>query len=306
VTDSECDSGACGLDGQCVAADQIVYVAPTGTDAGSCPQIAPCKTLGFASAKVIPTRSHLVLTAGSYLGPLSLRNIPQETVHGTGATVIGGNTGIEIFAIANSYRIVGVTFMGGGDLEEVNCVSPATMTFERTNFIGQAANTVLRVACDMILKGVVIRGNTGAGRPTSSVELVQGSLNATNLVITGNAPAIVVNGGISNIGFASIAGAEVDCNGGALTIHDSILWLWPSSAAVTGSSCTFVNSIVRGSTAPGTRDVDPLFTDPLIGDIHLKAGSPARDAADTGPPIDYEGDPRPRGAKFDLGADEAP
>ena len=53
-------------------------------------------------------------------------------------------------------------------------------------------------------------------------------------------------------------------------------------------------------------NVDPRFVDPVVRDYHLSAGSPARDAVNAGPATDFEGDPRPRGSRFDLGADEAP
>jgi hypothetical protein len=44
---------------------------------------------------------------------------------------------------------------------------------------------------------------------------------------------------------------------------------------------------------------------PANNDFHLGPNSPARDAVDAGPTLDFEGDPRPRGDRFDLGADEA-
>jgi hypothetical protein len=53
-------------------------------------------------------------------------------------------------------------------------------------------------------------------------------------------------------------------------------------------------------------NVDPKFVDAPNRDYHIAPTSPARDAVDTGPSTDFEGDPRPRGAKFDIGADEAP
>jgi hypothetical protein len=50
----------------------------------------------------------------------------------------------------------------------------------------------------------------------------------------------------------------------------------------------------------------PQFVDAASHDYHIASTSPARDAVDTGPAKDFEGDARPRGAKFDIGADEAP
>jgi len=50
---------------------------------------------------------------------------------------------------------------------------------------------------------------------------------------------------------------------------------------------------------------DPVFVNPTRGDYHLGSGSAAIDAGtDAGVTTDFEGDPRPLGAGFDIGFDE--
>jgi len=51
---------------------------------------------------------------------------------------------------------------------------------------------------------------------------------------------------------------------------------------------------------------DPQFVNPAHGDFHLQPGSPAVDAgsAADAPRVDLDGDPRPGGAGYDIGADE--
>ncbi len=60
---------------------------------------------------------------------------------------------------------------------------------------------------------------------------------------------------------------------------------------------------------PGTGEfhVDPLFVDPDNGDYHLSDDSPCIDSGtDAGVYDDFEGDIRPTGYGFDMGADESP
>jgi hypothetical protein len=98
----------------------------------------------------------------------------------------------------------------------------------------------------------------------------------------------------------------VSCNPN-LRVTSSIIWQQSCAGAAgdAAGACTFQSSIVANGPAPGITNVDPRFVNPLARDYHLQPSSPARDAVDTGPATDFEGDPRPRGARFDLGADEA-
>ena len=58
-----------------------------------------------------------------------------------------------------------------------------------------------------------------------------------------------------------------------------------------------------------SRYVDPELRRPAAGDLHLTPGSPAMDAGLTEPPgdvgrRDIDGQPRVRGPRIDIGADE--
>jgi hypothetical protein len=64
-----------------------------------------------------------------------------------------------------------------------------------------------------------------------------------------------------------------------------------------------------GTLVTGTHslyDQDPQFVDPVSGDYHLMDGSPAIDAGTphSAPAFDIDGDARPQGDGYDIGADE--
>ena len=59
----------------------------------------------------------------------------------------------------------------------------------------------------------------------------------------------------------------------------------------------------------GNIDAEPLFVRPAAGDLHLRPGSPCRDAGvDTGALLatDLDGNPRIQGKAPDMGAYELP
>ena len=80
---------------------------------------------------------------------------------------------------------------------------------------------------------------------------------------------------------------------------------------VTGSGCTLTSNVLfpQSIPYPGNLLVDPQLVDVVGGDYHLKATSPAVDAASSTSDfpaitIDYDGQQRPQGAKNDIGAFE--
>ncbi len=100
-------------------------------------------------------------------------------------------------------------------------------------------------------------------------------------------------------------------NGGSATITNSVFWRdsvkigeeirnWYS-----GEATVTYSNIIGGYPGEGNIKADPLFVDPDNGDFHLKTNSPCKDAGtDAGVYVDIDGDTRPQGAGFDIGADE--
>ena len=334
AVDSECDSQVCDA-GACLPSDGILYVSETGVDNASCSLALPCGSiqhaLTLAHAGVVD-----LVTLGTIKSDLEIDITASTTsatelhIHGNAATISGGDTAgayvvnaaipllirdvvLTRHAFAGTKRSAGfnaavelehVTFDSGGlifvsnvltahDLTVINCGqismgSSPTITIDR----GVILETPLRSAGNQFsvtlnLNNVVMTSSTfgvlqllprlGGGDPVAT-----GTIRSSSLTGAGNGPVLVC--GPSTTG---------------LSVDSSIVW---GSAAPSSGGCVFSNSIAGPTTVTGALNADPKFVD---AQLHIAADSPARDAVDCGTnTLDFEGDPRPQGARCDTGADE--
>jgi hypothetical protein len=96
-------------------------------------------------------------------------------------------------------------------------------------------------------------------------------------------------------------GYAIDCSGNSIIVQSSIVW---TPGVTPYNTCITSSSIAGPTTVTGAMNVDPMFVNAAAHDYHLKPSSPAQDFVTSGPALDFERDPRPQGAKFDIGADE--
>ncbi len=316
-----------------MAEANVVYLSPTGTDAVPCSRALPCKGLRFSVQQASEIRSHLVFATGMYdLGFQGVNLDTQSTtatrlfLHGGGATLTGGSSDggltLRLPATLRDLEIVNPTV---GSSQALYISSSAVLERVRLRGYNGLANvgqvTARRLTIDAQGPGIA---NTGALTidgamivgGTTAIWSRQGSVDVTNLLAYGaSGIAIDIEGSGGSIAFSTIYStaqgtdpAGVRCAIAPLTIRSSIVWTPTSPTPRVGvvGSCILTSTIVGPIGVAGAMNTDPSFVSANANNFHLNGGSPARDAVDAGPAMDFEGDPRPRGARFDIGADEAP
>lgn len=334
--DAECASGACGDDGACVAVTAILYLDPGGVDAGPCTPSAPCRTLTGAVAKSTAARNHIVLAPGAYVQNLRLEptNTPATKmyIHGGGATLSSASVESSILflsmpTVVRNLKIDGpptnaalTLYSGPHELYDIEITAAdigigagTFVTARRLHILPTSAGKGVALSGGASLtmeQSVISGGNYGVYAESFGI-----TLNLSNtLVSNANVRALEIPEVAGSISFVTVADSGGDAGTGPrgiachtnMTVRSSIVWTPGATSRVAIQGCNLVSTIAGPTTTPGAINADPFFMDATNKNYHLAPNSPARDAVDTGPTTDFEGDARPRGARFDIGADEAP
>ncbi len=334
--DTECPSGACGTDGACVPENDVLYLSATGTNAGTCSRAQPCKSLAYGVGQAGGSRTHIVLSPGSY-SETNISISSQTTAatsiqihgHGAGFSQLSGEGSIIGTVLPLLVRDLEFSSLIGGGGEGLNLAGGGGHRIENVTVRGGNNGLV-------VMTGVAVR-NLHAIDCRAGILLAGGSLDLDGGVFERGQFAIttfaVSSATISNVlawgaeqlafDFSSVQGvasfvtvADSGTNSGAgpravacsqdFVIRSSIIWAPGSTARVPVDGCSLVSTIAGPTPVAGASNDDPRFVNAGAHDYHLAGNSPAKDAVDTGPATDFEGDARPRGIRFDIGADEAP
>ena len=333
----ECSNTVCEIaTGECVSGGDVVFVATSGTDSGSCGTSgSPCATIGGAQgglAKVTASRKWVKVAPGSYseavlvapksfimiaagadlsrgtVGPvLDIRGTSVVTIEGLRIHDGPGGTGDGVRCTIDGSDVPTVTLMdveidgnGGQGIEASDC----TLSVERSRITGNSGGGISITSSDFSLVNNFIAKNGGISSAAGGVG------------ISGNPPS---GAGGARLDFNSISGNLAQAGNPSGVICQSISTpLVFSNSIVYGNlgvdgqvggdpDCTWTYSDIQGGQAgTGNINADPLFENVSIEDYHIDPGSPARNFADpaASETLDIDGQQRGESGRSDMGADE--
>ena len=291
--------------------------------------------MAFGVSNTSLTRNHLVLALGGYVGSVNITG--QSTtarplvIHGGGASLsfaLGQETVLlRVIDIPATIRHLELFAAGGNSGLTTGGTDPVLVEDVKVHagYYGMATDGVVTLrdvtldasgvygiavfSGSLVLDRAVIQGRTNAVYSGAAV-----AVTITNLLAWGSSDrAIELPQAGGTIASSTIADSGTDSGFGPravscsaqLTMRSSIVWAPGTTTRPAIEGCNLISTIAGPTPVSGAMTVDPQFFDRANHDYHLAPSSPARDAVDTGPGTDFEGDARPQGARFDIGADEA-
>jgi len=335
-SDAECPSGALSAEGFCVPEAEVIYLSPTGTNTGSCNRVVPCLTLIFAFSVTTAARNHIVFAPGLYQQAAqetyssSNTTAPSLTLHGHGAEIRAANgdsvafqfnipvtiRDLKVTSTTSSTQNTVAIVAGPSVLENVTASgSPTGAAFlisagvvaRNLTLATGASGIVLNSGAALTLDGAVFHhlgtglfANAGTSVQLTNILTYETSYRA--MTFLSGASGTVSSSTFVTSGAGSDSPRGISCPT-TILLRSSIVWSPGATESVSG--CNMTNVIAGPVLISGAANGDPMFVDAAQHNYHLAPGSPARDAVDSGPAFDIDGDARPQGARFDIGADEA-
>ncbi len=198
-----------------------------------------------------------------------------------------------------------------------------------TQFVNNSANAGggIFVSGNMELSGGLFHGNDATSRGGGIYLVAMTARRISNTLFSRNTASIlgaaiyVINAGPLVLVHSTIVASSAQTgapqaiyvNSGAIYVTNTLIASHTLGIHVAGGAVSSLNTLFAGVTTSFSGTVTSVggitgaagFVNPAADDYHLASGSSAIDAGvDAGVAVDFEGDPRPIGAGFDIGYDE--
>lgn len=342
VAHTDCATGVCA-DGQCATEDEVAYVATNGSPASDCTMVTPCNTIDRALI-VNPPRPYILIESGTYSSttavsidgvrsligrgparPVLTRSAPGPIIRTVGAVdarlehlelfgatgesgadqgygiacELGGAPKVELVDILARGNVIGAYgqncnfhIIDSTFTENTRTgvkLTDSTSELERVTVIGNESGIGLDGGVYVVTNSVIAR-NTYLGIDIYSVS--NGNHIEFNTIVDNGAPGTVDGGGLA----CNLQGSVVG------TFANNIIARNQPLQISANQQCIYPNSIIIDSDLAPLKLVRP---DAPPYDYHIGAGSIAIDAATVSTiKTDFDGEARPAGAGYDVGADE--
>jgi hypothetical protein len=306
----QCNSNVVLPDGTCADGANVIYVQPGGDTGGTCMQNDPC-SLSEGLNHLSP-RNIIHLADGSYPGPHTFdsQNV-TAIVFGLHATLSGGTPVVTIPAGSKvDLDYVTVSNGNGG----VSCATGATLGIHGASIRNNQMDYGVTSACALTIDAASVFGNT-----SGALDVTGGTFDVRNSALFNNGSSnlrsspVLLDGGTGSFAFNTVThnttksgggppASGVECNVGKPAPGNIVVGNTGSNQ--TAGNCSFATSRTSGTAAEVMWVGFPPAT---AADLHLTAGSPARNVAGLDcsmNPTDIDAEPRPMGGLCDQGADE--
>jgi fibronectin-binding autotransporter adhesin len=242
-------------------------------------------------------------SAGSGGGAYVSNNLTLSGTQVSGNSALQSGGGIYV---ASSATITGSAFANNSATNGGGLRAPGTLNVERSTFVDNSA----------VSGGGIYHPGDGTGFIVNSLFVRNHAANyGAALTLGAGQPVTILH--------TTIAGTllnprpAISLFTGTLTLRDTIIVSHSAGISLTGSNLSAINSLWFGNGVDlfpsGVNSIGlidnvythPLFINTAVDNYHLSPLSPAIDAGvNAGVTTDFDGEPRPLGAGFDIGFDE--
>jgi hypothetical protein len=307
ITIADCATSVCLPSTVCAADTDVAWLSAAGTLNQACTMAMPCNALTTALATNRPyIRVHGAITQLTSISrDVSIFAEPGGAFSNNNLSINGGNVGLYELELASTCVTANAGTLTAEhiylhDCTNVGLNANGTLTLDGSTIAKNRSGGVdVGSPAFTITNNVVVANGIGGGGGSmvGGIRIESTTASATSKVDfnTISANNIKTTTGAAGGLYCNITGFTATGN----VIAENLVSGGPNGAnANTSGACTHASSVIQTNANLG-------FVNPVTFNFHITASSPLRDAATAaGPATDLDGESRPYGSAYDIGADE--